>query len=153
VTDHLGDEVASVEEHKVKTLEEQMAFWNWTRISEATKEREEAGCGGRGGGIDLTFLIAVACTVGILCTVWILYRAYRLLFMTYCTAMSRQGDAGESGREGLQVPSIYVIESLRHPPHRKGTTPPPPYDSPPPYHVAVITAQLPEVLVSEPVVI
>ena len=39
--------------------------------------------------VDLTFLIAVACTVGILCTLWILYRAYRLLFMTYCTAMSR----------------------------------------------------------------
>ena len=50
VTDHLGDDVASIEEHKVTTLEEQMAFWNWTRISEATKEREEAGCGGRGGG-------------------------------------------------------------------------------------------------------
>ena len=39
--------------------------------------------------VDLTFLIAVACTVGILCTLWILYRAYRLLFMTYCAAMSR----------------------------------------------------------------
>ena len=39
--------------------------------------------------VDLTFLIAVACTVGIVCTLWILYRAYRLLFMTYCAAMSR----------------------------------------------------------------
>ena len=29
---------------------EQMAFWNWTRISEAKKEREEAGCGGLGSG-------------------------------------------------------------------------------------------------------
>jgi len=131
---------------------EQMAFWNWTRISEAKKEREEGGCGGLGSGVDLTFLIAVGCTVGIVCTLWILYRAYRLLFMTYCAAMSRQGDAGESGRAGLQLPSIYVIESL-HPPHRKGTTPPPPYDSPPPYHVAVIMSQLPEVLVSDPVLI
>jgi len=148
---------------------DQIAFWNWTRISESKKERE---CGGLGSGlvlilhpvslfrvelfllfrVDLTFLIAVACTVGILCTLWILYRAYRLLFMTYCTAMSRQGDAGESGRAGVEHRSIYVIESLR-PPYRKGTTPPPPYDSPPPYHVAVVTAQLPEVLVSEPVVI
>ena len=94
---------------------EQMAFWNWTRISEAKKEREEGGCGGLGSGwvaivlfifllvsicmvvliyfllfrVDLTFLIAVACTVGIVCTLWILYRAYRLLFMTYCAAMSR----------------------------------------------------------------
>ena len=117
---------------------------------------------------------------------------------------SRQGDAGESGRAGVQLPSIYVIESLRPPHrsdctaclqtevrynhlaifgifvsntfvspftvikfieikttkffieifHRKGTTPPPPYDSPPPYHVAVVTAaQLPEVLVSDPVLI
>merc|ERR1712110_546472 len=66
-----------------------MAFWNWTRISEAKKEREEGGCGSLGSGVDLTFLIAVACTMGILCTLWILYRAYRLLFMTYCTAMSR----------------------------------------------------------------
>ena len=29
---------------------EQMAFWNWTRISEAKKEREEGGCGGLGNG-------------------------------------------------------------------------------------------------------
>ena len=29
---------------------EQMAFWNWTRISEAKKEREEGGCGGLGSG-------------------------------------------------------------------------------------------------------
>ena len=29
---------------------EQMAFWNWTRISEAKKEREETGCGGLGSG-------------------------------------------------------------------------------------------------------
>ena len=51
VTDHLGDEVASIEEHRVKTLEEQMAFWNWTRIGEpAKKEREDGGCGGLGSG-------------------------------------------------------------------------------------------------------
>merc|ERR1711971_515455 len=35
---------------------DQMAFWNWTRISEAKKEREEGGCGGLGSGVDLTFL-------------------------------------------------------------------------------------------------
>ena len=29
---------------------EQIAFWNWTRISEAKKEREEGGCGGLGSG-------------------------------------------------------------------------------------------------------
>ena len=34
---------------------------------------------------------------------------------------SRQGDAGESGRAGVQLPSIYVIESLR-PPHRSDCT-------------------------------
>ena len=45
---------------------EQMAFWNWTRISEAKKEREEGGCGSLGSGsvaphlfsfcrVDLTF--------------------------------------------------------------------------------------------------
>ena len=29
---------------------EQMAFWNWTRIGEAKKEREDGGCGGLGSG-------------------------------------------------------------------------------------------------------
>ena len=39
--------------------------------------------------VDLTFLIAVGCTVGIIATMWVLYRSYRLLFITYCTAVSR----------------------------------------------------------------
>ena len=39
--------------------------------------------------VDFTFLIAVGCTVGIIATLWVLYRAYRLLLITYCTSMSR----------------------------------------------------------------
>ena len=37
--------------------------------------------------------------------------------------------------------------------HRKGETPPPPYDSPPPYHVAIKMSSVPDVVVSDPVVI
>lgn len=53
---------------------------------------------------------------------------------------------------GVHLPSIYVIEGCRAG-GRKGATPPPPYDSPPPYHVAVVMAGVPDLVVSEPIVI
>ena len=37
--------------------------------------------------------------------------------------------------------------------YRKGDTPPPPYDSPPPYHVAVVMGTVPDLVVSDPVII
>ena len=37
--------------------------------------------------------------------------------------------------------------------YRKGDTPPPPYDPPPPYHVAIVMGTVPDMLVSDPVMI
>jgi len=37
--------------------------------------------------------------------------------------------------------------------YRKGESPPPPYDSPPPYHVAIKMTTVPQLIVSESVVI
>ena len=49
--DHQGPEHQGLE-HQGQEHQglDQMAFWNWTRISEAKKEREETGCGGLGSG-------------------------------------------------------------------------------------------------------
>ena len=100
---------------------------------------------------DFTFLLTIGCTVGALFTLYLLYRAYRLLLLTYCVSLSRQTD---------DQPAVFVLPRARIEgvlgrlqEYRKGDTPPPPYDSPPPYHVAIVMGTVPDMLVSDPVMI
>ena len=100
---------------------------------------------------DFTFLLTLACTVGSVVTLYLLYRAYRLLLLTYCVSMSRQTD---------DQPAVFVLPRARIEgvlgrlqEYRKGDTPPPPYDSPPPYHVAIVMESVPGLVVSDPVII
>ena len=100
---------------------------------------------------DFTFLLTIGCTVGALFTLYLLYRAYRLLLLTYCVSLSRQTD---------DQPAVFVLPRARIEgvlgrlqEYRKGDTPPPPYDSPPPYHVAIVMGTVPDLLVSDPVMI
>ena len=168
-----------------------VAFWNWTSI-DINNDSLHPPAADSNGAVpcaddsktavaathhDFTFLIVAGGTVGILLTLWLVYRAYRALFLVYCSSLRRQGVEGEvaPGGGASHPASIYVIESCRDSEgvvtgagegvrgmagvlarmqmYRKGESPPPPYDSPPPYHVAVNMKQIPALLVSEPVVI
>ena len=100
---------------------------------------------------DFTFLLTFACSIGSFVTLYLLYRAYRLLLLAYCVSMSRQTD---------DQPSVFVLPRARIEgvlgrlqEYRKGDTPPPPYDSPPPYHVAIVMESVPGLVVSDPVII
>ena len=97
-------------------------------------------------GFDTIFLICYVFKLYLFC-----FRAYRLLLLTYCVSLSRQTD---------ETPAVFVIPRARIDgvlgrlqEYRKGDTPPPPYDSPPPYHVAVVMESVPDLIVSEPVII
>ena len=59
---------------------------------------------------------------------------------------------GRSRGTGLGVPGMASVLA-RMSAHRKGETPPPPYDSPPPYHVAIKMGAVPDIVVSDPIVI
>ena len=59
---------------------------------------------------------------------------------------------GRSRGTGLGVPGMAGVLA-RMAAHRKGETPPPPYDSPPPYHVAIKMGAVPDIVVSDPIVI
>jgi len=155
-------------------------FWNYTSITLAESREEEGGPGGVTDcnehnhlytpRVDFTFLIAAGGSVGILVTMWILYRAYHLLFLIYCRNLTRQCLDGDTP----SIPdTVYVIDSClegrirgsgsgvpgmagvlaRMQTYRKGESPPPPNDSPPPYHVAITMGEVPDIVVSEPVVI
>ena len=89
--------------------------------------------------------------MGSVVTLYLLYRAYRLLLLTYCVSMSRQTD---------DQPAVFVLPRARIEgvlgrlqEYRKGDTSPPPYDSPPPYHVAIVMESVPGLVVSDPVII
>ena len=96
--------------------------------------------------------MTIGCTAGALFTLYLLYRAYRLLLLTYCVSLSRQTD---------EQPAVFVLPRARvegvlgrlQEYSRKGDTPPPPYDSPPPYHVAIVMETVSDVMVSEPIII
>ena len=62
-----------------------------------------------------------------------LYRAYKLMFLSYCVSLSHQTD--ETDRP---PPAVCRLPRARTSRGHKGLTPPPPYDSPPPYHVAIV---------------
>ena len=115
---------------------------------------------------DFTVLLSVGCTVGVLVALYIIfrlesyslfricrivlnltnppgYRAYKLLFLTYCVTLARQTDDSAPPRHAhhtiFRLPRARGCSAPR-PQRDKGATPPPPYDSPPPYHVAVVMA-------------
>ena len=112
---------------------------------------------------DFTVLLSVGCTVGVLVALYIIfrlesysgsayvclcmnppgYRAYKLLFMSYCVNLARQTEDSAPPRHThhtiFRLPRARGCSAPR-PQRDKGATPPPPYDSPPPYHVAVVMA-------------
>ena len=104
---------------------------------------------------DFTVLMSVGCTVGVLVAAYIMFRAYKLLFLTYCVSISRNSDQERSVEDSVcRIPRVRGCARSGS----KGSTPPPPYDSPPPYHVAIVMYNNPDtpsnpVEISDPVYI
>ena len=93
----------------------------------------------------------------------LLFRAYKLLFLTYCISLSNQTDESDSRDNGVcRIPRVRncLPSSSRGGSGSKGLTPPPPYDSPPPYHVAIVmcssdddNTQAAQIHISDPIYI
>ncbi|XP_023336207.1 uncharacterized protein LOC111707346 [Eurytemora carolleeae] len=174
-------EVAIVELQENLEQGHDLPFWNYTSISLEGEElgrveQNLADCSNHEHiytpKFDLTFLIAAGGSLGVLVTIWILYRAYHLLLVFYCRSLTRQCMDRDTP-SNTSIETIYVIDSCRETrgrvrgvgagvqgmagvlarmqSYKKGESPPPPYDSPPPYHVAITMGNVPDVVMSEPI--
>lgn len=179
-TEHMLGGMEGDEEVAIVALEEP-PFWNYTSITlDNQSNTQEAPCTDHPTHLfrprfDLTFLLVAGGTLGVLVAIWIVYRAYHLLFMLYCRSLTSQCLERGTDAPSTNPDTIYVIDSCRESrgrvrgsgsgvagmagvlarmqSYRKGETPPPPYDSPPPYHVAIKMGNIPDIVVSEPVTI
>jgi len=97
-------------------------FWNWSSISVEGSDLDSRVVLNETGDTDhncpdfvtvpynFTVLLTAGCTVGVLVALYILFRAYRLLFITYCVSLlPRRGAPIQPGQHGRL--SVYVISS------------------------------------------